>query len=365
MSNENQRRWAMILVAVLAAIVALKFAHPVLAPLALAFVVSVLLTPIRDFWCRFGIGTAGASVLTAFGGLLVFAVIAALMQPAVQNLVSQWPSMKAELGSALSDVRSWVREFYNIQEEVMDAISPDGDSSGDAAAAAGSAMPSLTDAALAAPQVAGQILVFIGGVFFFLLCRADMYVWLARFLNRNTDQAGWTEEDFTRADKTVSSYFATVAAINLAFGTAVAIALTLIGLPGAIIWGVVAALTNFVVYLGAAVTAAFLLLAGTVSFDGWLSVAPMAAFLALNFIEGQFVTPAIVGKRMDLNPLLVFVTLTFSVWLWGAIGGIVAIPLSVWVLALAAHKDHQASLRQSEVTDQPTTPAEAVISQST
>ena len=361
MSNESQRRWAMILVAVLAAIVALKFSHPVLAPLSLAFVVSVLLTPIRDFWCRFGVGLSGASVLTAFGALFVFGIIAVLLQPALQNLVDQWPSMKAELGSALTDLRQWVREFYNLQEEVMDAISPDGSAGGDASATATSAMPSLTDAALAAPQVAGQVLVFIGGVFFFLLCRADMYVWLAKFLNRNTDDAGWTEDDFTRADKTVSSYFATVAAINMAFGAAVAVALTVIGLPGAIIWGIVAALTNFVVYLGAAVTAALLLLAGTVSFDGWAVALPLAAFLALNFIEGQFVTPAIVGKRMDLNPLMVFVALTFSVWLWGAIGGIVAIPLIVWVMALVTHKDHQATLKRSEITEQPTTPAEALL----
>jgi predicted PurR-regulated permease PerM len=255
-----------------------------------------------------------------------------LLQPAFLTALAEWPSMKAELKSALGEMRQMVREIYNLQEEVMDAIDPSGGSEADP----GAVLPSLADAAFLAPQVLGQALVFLGGVFFFLLSRNELYVWFAKFLNSNSDTDDWSVNDFARADRTVTRYFSTVAAINTAFGIAVAIALSLIGLPGAIIWGMVAALTNFVVYLGAAVTAALLILAGTVSFDGWMAMLPAAAFIAINFLEGQFVTPSVVGRQMRINPLLVFVTLTFSVWLWGAIGGIVAIPLIVWMMALVA-----------------------------
>jgi len=69
-------------------------------------------------------------------------------------------------------------------------------------------------------------------------------------------------------------------------------------------------------------------------FDGAMSLAPASAFVILNTIEGQFVTPTLVGKHMAINPLLVFLALIFGIWLWGPIGGIVAIPLLLWGLVL-------------------------------
>ena len=107
-----------------------------------------------------------------------------------------------------------------------------------------------------------------------------------------------------------------------------------LGVPGAILWGVVGFLLNFVVYLGPAVFTVALLFAGIAAFDGWLALAPAAGFVMLNTLEGQFVTPALVGRNMELNPLLVFLALVFGIWLWGPIGGIVAIPLLLWVLVL-------------------------------
>jgi predicted PurR-regulated permease PerM len=61
---------------------------------------------------------------------------------------------------------------------------------------------------------------------------------------------------------------------------------------------------------------------------------PAAAFVLLNGIEGQFVTPSLVGKQVEVNPLLIFLALIFGIWLWGPIGGTVAIPLMLWVLVL-------------------------------
>ncbi len=69
--------------------------------------------------------------------------------------------------------------------------------------------------------------------------------------------------------------------------------------------------------------------------SGPASLAPAASFILLNTIEGQFVTPALVGKHMAVNPLLVFLALIVGIWLWGPIGGIVAIPLLLWGLVLS------------------------------
>jgi predicted PurR-regulated permease PerM len=347
MSNEAQRRWAMLILAVLASGAALKVAQPVVAPLALAFVISILLTPMRNLWVRLGASEGIATFFAFLAGAVVLVLAAVLLRPTVQWGISEWPTMKDELTSALRSLRQSFREFYNLQEAITAAIDPG--STGTEAAPSSVSIPTLADAALFAPQFIGQSLILLAGIFFFLLSRADLYRWLTDFLNANTDaKPRWTEEQFVAADRVVNRYFSTVALINIGLGLAVTVGLALIGMSGAAIWGILAALANFIVYLGSAVMMALLLLGGTIAFDGWMAVLPMLIYVVLNFLESQFITPAIVGKRMDVNPLLVFVTLTFAIWLWGATGGIVAIPLLMWVKALGPERGEPAAVVRSE-----------------
>jgi predicted PurR-regulated permease PerM len=337
MSNEAQRRWAMLILAVLASGAALKVAQPVVAPLALAFVISILLTPMRDLWVRLGANEGVATIIAFLAGAVVLGLAAILLRPTVQWGISEWPGMKDELTSALRSLSQSFREFYNLQEAINAAIDP-GSSASEASPTA-MAIPTLADAALFAPQFIAQTLIVMAGIFFFLLSRTDMYRWLTDFLNLNTDaKPRWTEEQFVAADRVINRYFSTVALINLGLGAAVAVSLSVIGMSGAVIWGILAALANFVVYLGSAVMMALLILGGTIAFDGWMAGLPVLIYVVLNFFESQFITPAIVGRRMDVNPLLVFVTLTFSIWLWGATGGIVAIPLLMWIKALGPER---------------------------
>ena len=100
------------------------------------------------------------------------------------------------------------------------------------------------------------------------------------------------------------------------------------------LWGLAAFLLNFVLYLGPVVFAFALFIGGIVQFEGAISFLPAALYVAMNLTEGQFVTPALVGRHMKVNPLLVFLSLVFWLWLWGPIGGVVAIPFLVWTLFL-------------------------------
>jgi len=105
-------------------------------------------------------------------------------------------------------------------------------------------------------------------------------------------------------------------------------------MPAPIIWGIGAALLNFILYAGPMVVVAALLLAGLIVFDGLMIFAPAAIFLMLNMFEAQFVTPSMVGRHISVNPLLIFVSLVIWLWIWGPIGGIVAIPVLVMVLVM-------------------------------
>jgi predicted PurR-regulated permease PerM len=113
---------------------------------------------------------------------------------------------------------------------------------------------------------------------------------------------------------------------------------------------------NFILYLGPACVAVALLVAGIVVFDGPTVLLPPALFVGLNLLEGQFVTPMLVGRHMSVNPLLVFLSLVFWLWLWGPLGGFIAIPLLIWSLAIAGqlgHPEPHPRLRQWAGLDPP------------
>ena len=136
------------------------------------------------------------------------------------------------------------------------------------------------------------------------------------------------------AERRVSLYFLTILVINAIFGIVVAGAMAVVGMPWPLTWGIVAFLLNFILYLGPVVVAGCLVVAGSLNFAGLEAFLPAAVYVGLNAVEGQFVTPSLVGRSLHVNPLLVFLSLVLWLWLWGPLGGFVAIPLLVWLIAV-------------------------------
>jgi hypothetical protein len=111
-----------------------------------------------------------------------------------------------------------------------------------------------------------------------------------------------------------------------------------LGMPNPMLWGVLAALFNFIPYVGSAVTFAILVIVAFVSFDGiGYVLAVGGSYLALATIEGQVVQPLLVGNRLDLNPIIVFLALWFGGWFWGIAGIAMAIPSLVAIKVAAEH----------------------------
>lgn len=128
----------------------------------------------------------------------------------------------------------------------------------------------------------------------------------------------------------VSHYVLTISIINVLLGLAVTIAMLIQGVEDPILWGAMAGLLNFAPYLGTLIMAVVFTLVGFIEFDSLWQVALVpASFLVLNLVEAQYITPTILGKRLNLNPLIVIVWMIFWGWLWGAAGALLAIPLLV------------------------------------
>lgn len=135
-----------------------------------------------------------------------------------------------------------------------------------------------------------------------------------------------------------SHFLVTVTAINIGVGTVTALALWAIGVPNPALWGAIAAVFNFVPYLGAMTSVTLIGVAALGSIDSTAHalLAP-AAFLAIHLTESNFVTPFVLGRHLPLNTIAMFIGLLFFGWMWGIAGAVLAVPLTVCVRLVCGH----------------------------
>lgn len=126
----------------------------------------------------------------------------------------------------------------------------------------------------------------------------------------------------------IARYIQVISLINFGLGACAAGALALAGFPNALLWGVVVGLLNYLPFVGPFLSITFIGAIALLSFDSWSAIAlPPVIVLVLQIIESNFVTPALVGRRLQLNPIAVILSILFWTWMWGLIGAILAVPI--------------------------------------
>lgn len=139
-------------------------------------------------------------------------------------------------------------------------------------------------------------------------------------------------------EQQLTSYLSVVTVINFVVGLAAGVIAYAVGLPNALAWGVLAMILNFIPYLGAIIMELILLAVGLVTFPTLThALAAPALYLAFTTLEGHFITPSIMGRRLTLSPLIVFLALVFWTWLWGPAGAFLAVPLLIVGLVALNH----------------------------
>jgi predicted PurR-regulated permease PerM len=174
--------------------------------------------------------------------------------------------------------------------------------------------------------VAGALETLV--LLYFLLAVGDLFLQkLIRVLPQFKDK----KKAVTIARETeasISTYLFTVTLVNLALGTIVTLVMLAVGMPNPVLWGALAALAEFIPYLGSTTLLVILALAGLVTFPstGHALLVP-ASYLAVNIVQSNLVTPVILGRRLTLNPVAILVGLIFWWWMWGVAGAFIAVPL--------------------------------------
>ena len=197
-------------------------------------------------------------------------------------------------------------------------------------------------------RMAGSLFTWTGSVLggiaetivllFLLLACGDQL--MEKFLEatRTVRDMKQATEIIRELQQSISRYMLLVGLVNVSFGVLVGLSLHFLGLPNAAMWGGVAAGLNFIPYFGPIVGMIAVAMAGLLTFDTLgRGLLPTGAYLLLHLLEADLVTPFVLGPRYALNPAVIFVSLMFCAWLWGALGALLAVPLLVAAKVVCDH----------------------------
>jgi len=310
-------------------VAALDLARAMLLPATSAFVIGLMLGPLSARAKAYGIPSLiTAIVLWLLVVVVFYGVIILLSAPALD-----WIGKAPEIGRIIKEKLQVLEQPLSALQDLRNAILPQGENSRFGFDIANFVQPALI---VVTPAI-GQIFIFFGTLFFFLLGRARLRHVIV-ILFENHDSRLRTLRIINDIERNLTNYLSVVAVINFVVGLGACLIAYFIGLPNPVAWGVLAFILNFIPYIGALIMEAVLLAVGLVTFPT-LTQALIAPVLYFGFttLEGHFITPSIMGRRLALAPLTVFLALIFWTWLWGPIGAFLAVPLLIVALVAINH----------------------------
>lgn len=305
-------------------------------PILTAFVFAVMLAPLCNRLEKLKLPRALAALgAMALLGCVIYAGFSFVARPAA-HFVDDAPKMIDKAGKQLKTLRAPLKSVTDLSDQVNDlAIAPPAPNTPRTVVLQG---PGLVDSLIASAQVILLQAAFtVVLTLLFLLTRDEMRLKLIAFQPRMASRVR-TARVFRDVEKRVSGYMMTVALINMGVGVAVGVACWQLGMPEPAMWGGLAALLNFVPFVGPAITVGAIGLVGLATFPTILQAAyPVLAYFAIAAVESNLVTPLVMSRRMTLNPLAIMLAVSFWTWLWGPIGALISIPLLIMLKVVADH----------------------------
>lgn len=311
------------------------FARDFLLPVVLAFLLALTLSPIVRFMQKRGVAPSISALFIVLIVLIIFCAGIFFLSGPVAEWVSQAPEISRKIQHKLAVLRSPVDAVVQASEQVGNIA--ESTSAGDIQKVVIQQPGMLSIAAASAFGGLTTVAVTFVLLLFLLASGTMFYQKLIGILPTLKDKKRALTIAYD-VERDVSQYLLTITLINCGFGAAVALAMAATGMPNPVLWGVAALLLNFVPYIGALGGIVMVGMVALISFEsiGYAAIPPLL-YAACAFVEGQFVTPILLGRRLELNSVAIFICVALWSWLWGIVGAIIAVPLLVAVKVFCDH----------------------------
>jgi predicted PurR-regulated permease PerM len=370
------------LISVAFAIVFLYVGRDVLVPIAIAVLLSFVLSPPVLLLRRIGANRTVAVMAVAFASLLIALAVSAALTRQVSELAVDLPNYQATINSKIGKLRDIVsannffekganalKSFGDLAQKpqaarALQPASPQGDTAVEArpvpvevrepTPGPFALLRTIAGTALSPLETTALVVIF---VVFILLQREDLRNRFIRLVGSKDLQR--TTVAMNDAAGRLSRFFLVQTLVNATYGVIIGLALALIGVPGPVLFGILAFLMRFVPYVGAVVAAAFPALLAAAVDPGWtMTLETLALFILLESLVGNVVEPLLYGRNTGLSPIAVVVAATFWTWLWGPVGLVLSTPLTVCLVVIGRHVE-QLSFLDTILGDAPVlTPVE-------
>ncbi|MDK1384443.1 AI-2E family transporter [Sinorhizobium sp. 8-89] len=299
----------------------------ILMPITLAIIVGIVLGRAADELERFGLPPI-------FGGLLLALLFVLGLSSLVNALLAPITDLAREAPRLAEGVMERILPFIERFTWLRMALLRNADEAALADTFVKNAGPLLGAVAAGLTPALVQTLIFLAALVLFLLGRLQLRsTIILAFAAREHRLSAIRVMNAT--EDALAQYFSTASLIYLALGVMTMVIALVGGLTMAPLWGLFAFVSSFIPYLGVTFMTLSLLVGGLMTHDALLlGIAPAAAFFLVHLVMENLVVPAILGRRFEVNPFLIFVAIIFWTWMWGAVGAILALPLSLIAMTI-------------------------------
>ena len=350
----------------------LYLAREILVPVAIAILLSFVLAPLVKALRKLGIGKRIAVGIVVLSAFLVAVGLGAILAKQISDLAADAPKYQATVAAKVRGLQNFAANnpvLHKLDATIADVAKMSPSGQGDkpkprlfptpkpadegelkASDQPGGKAPIPVEVVEPAPGVLTILQAAVGTaasplataafvaifIVFILMQREDLRNRFIRLVGFGDLQR--TTLAMNDAARRLSRYFLAQVLLNTGFGAIVAAALAIIGVPSAILWGIVATFMRFIPYIGSLGAAIFPMTMAAAAGEGWTMVVETAVvFVILEAIVGQAIEPLVYGHNTGISPIAVVASATFWTWLWGPVGLVLATPLTVILVVMGRH----------------------------
>ena len=342
LTTVRARSVGLTILSILALLYTLFFARDFLLPIVIALLLDLLFSPVVRALTRVGVGAPFGAAVVVVGLIAIVGFAAYQLSTPLERWIAEAPATLARAETRMKRLTKPLERVRKTAEQVETAT-------------AGTTPPKTTEVVVRGPGIVARVFGttqrFVAGalqvliLLYFLLAAGDLFLQkLVKVLPQLGDKR--TAVQIARAaESSISTYLMTALMLNIGEGIVVGIVMFLLGMPNPALWGAIVALLEFIPYLGAVTSVLVLGIAALTTFDAVAHALLIpAAFLAINLIQANLVSPLLLSRRLTLNPVALFVGLAFWWWIWGIPGAFVAVPLMATFKIFCDHIDARAPI---------------------